>query len=141
MKQFAAFALCIAFMGCAAHQIHPGTVNQFDSGTYDTLLVTDNVIQTTKADLAANKFPPAIAPNVKATLNSLIAYYNILDTVYCGVPIASTTTPGTLQCSSQSYHGALMLGNVTAVQTNAVTNAAADVTAATTKLATAKGGN
>lgn len=132
-----------ALTGCVAHQIHPGTANSFDSATYDTLMLTDNVIQSTKADLAANRFPASLVPNIKAALNVLITAYDAADIAYCD-PRSTTpgTTLGSLQCSPSSYHAAV---NSAAGATNAqqalVSNALAQVNTATANLATAKGGS
>lgn len=137
------FLATSSLLGCAAHQIHPGTANTFDSTTYDTLMLTDNIIQSTKADLAANKFPVLIAPRVKAALNILISVYNAADIAYCD-PQSTTpgSTLGSLQCSPSSYHAAV---NSAAGATNAqqalVANALAQVNTATANLATAKGGS
>jgi hypothetical protein len=126
--------------GCAAHQIHPGTSNSFDSATYDTLMVTDNVIQSTKADLAANKFPASIAGNVKTALNDLITAYDAADIAYCD-PQPGTTL-GSLQCSPASYHAAVnSASGATNAQQALVSNALAKVNTATAALATAKGGS
>lgn len=125
--------------GCAANKIHPGTANAFDSSTYDTLSITDNVIQTTKADLAAGKFPVSISGNVKTALNDVIAAYDTLDTVYCGTPVAGVGT-GSLQCAPGSYHAAVNAGTATIAQQNQITADVNAVNAATNALATAKAG-
>ena len=104
--------------GCAAR--HPGSANQFDSSSYDTLIVAHSVIETTKADLAANKFPPQNVGNVKTALNNLIQTYNVADTAY------------------QSYHSAAVAGTATTAQQASLTTALANVTAATTTLNSAK---
>lgn len=131
----------IALVGCAAHVIHPGTANSFDSTTYDTLMLTDNVIQSTKADLAAGKFPASIAGNVKTALNALIVAYNVADIAYCDPQSTSPgTTLGSLQCSPASYHATVnSAAGATAAQQAAVANALAQVNTATAALATAKG--
>ena len=132
--------LAILLVGCGIiqkHVNHPGSANTFDSDSYDTLLVTDSVIKTTKDDLAANAFPASIAGNVKTALNDLIRAYDIADTVYCGAPI--TTATG-LQCTPESYHGAAIAGKATATQSNAVSLAISNVNAKTSALTAAKAG-
>ena len=97
MKKY--LPLLLVICGCAAHPIHPGTANAFDSSTYDTLTITDSVIQSTKADLSAGKFPASIAQNVKTALNILITSYDVLDMAYCGTPVAGVGS-GSLQCAA-----------------------------------------
>lgn len=132
-------ALLLLLIGCAAHQIHPGTANAFDSGAYDTLSVTDSVIQSTKADLAAGKFPASIAGNVKTALNALINAYDIADTFYCGAPVAGVGS-GSLMCAPNSYHSLAMAGTATSAQSTQLTNDLNQVNTATTALSAAKGG-
>lgn len=127
---------CIAcLVGCAAQVIHPGTANSFDSGVYDTLLTTDSVIQSTKADLAANKFPATIVGNVKTALNALIAAYNVADTFYCGQPVGNPMT-----CSAGSYHALAMAGMVTPTATTQMNADLTTVNIGITNLTSAKGG-
>ena len=141
MKNLLAIAsLSILMSACSASKIHPGTANAFDSSTYDTLSLTDNVIQTTKADLAAGKFPVSIAGNVKTALNQVITAYDILDTVYCGTPVAGVGT-GSLQCAAGSYHAAVNAGTATIAQQNVITADVSNVNSATGALASAKAGN
>ncbi len=125
--------LFLFLCGCAAHPIHPGTANAFDSGAYDTLSVADNVIQSTKLDLAANKFPASIAGNVKTALNGLINAYDIAETFYCGAPVGTS-------CSPNSYHALAMAGTATPAQNTQLTNDLNSVNTATTQLSTAKAG-
>ena len=132
-------ALVLFLCGCAAHPIHPGTANAFDSGAYDTLSVTDSVIQSTKADLAAGKFPPSIAGNVKSALNALINAYNIADTFYCGMPVAGTGT-GSLECAPNSYHSLAIAGTATPAQSTQMQNELNQINTATAQLSAAKGG-
>lgn len=115
-----AFVLAIA--GCAAQQIHPGAANSFDSSTYDALIVTHSVIETTKVDLASNAFTPTLAPKIKTALNDLIKAYDVADTVY------------------QAYHTAAMAGTATPAQATAVSNAVQSVNNSTSALSAAKAG-
>lgn len=116
----ATFTLAVIFTACAARPIHPGAANAFDSGAYDSVLVTHTVIETTKTDLANNAFPANIAPAVKTALNALITSYDAADAAYI------------------AYHNAALAGTATAAQSTAVSNALNDVTAKTTALTNAK---
>lgn len=128
-------AVVLLFIGgCSAVKIHPGTANAFDSAAYDTLSVTDNVIQSTKTALAANQFPVSIAGNVKTALNILITAYNTADNFYCGAPIGSS-------CQPNSYHTMANLGTATPAQQTQLTTLLNSVTNDTTALTAAKGTN
>jgi hypothetical protein len=123
-KHFALVAVLMVSMGaCAAHVNHPGTANTFDSDSYDTLLVTDSVIQSTKADYAAGTVPAAIMPQVKTALNDLIRAYDAADVVYI------------------AYHNAAMAGSATTAQQSAVASALATVGQKTAALTSAKAGS
>jgi hypothetical protein len=113
---------CCLLLGCAAGQIHPGAANTFDSSTYDVLIVTQSVINTTKADLAANSFPASIAPKVKTAVNALSTAYDTALNVYV------------------TYHNAAIAGTATPAQATAVTTAVQNVNMATTALNAAKVG-
>jgi hypothetical protein len=113
--------LAFLLVGCAAKVIHPGAANSFDSSSYDTLLVAHSVIESTKADLAANKFPAAISGNVKTALNGLITAYDASDTAYL------------------AYHAAAVSGAATPSQVSSVTQSLQSVNAATASLTAAKG--
>lgn len=119
-------AVCVlsaALVGCAARPIHPGAANSFDSHSYDALIVTHSVIESTKADIAANSIPVTLAPNVKKALNDLINGYNIADSAYL------------------IYHAAALAGNATSAQGTALTQALSNVNSQTATLAAAKAGN
>jgi len=128
--------------GCAAHPIHPSTANKFDSDAYDTLSITDSVIQSTKSALAANQFPVSIAGNVKSALNRLIQVYDIAETFYCGTPITvSTGGVSSLVCATNSYHAMAMAGTATPVQSSQLSTDLTNVNAASSAISTAKGTN
>jgi hypothetical protein len=112
--------LALVLAGCAAHVVHPGSANKFDSDAYDAVLVAHSVIETTKTDLANNAFPASIAGNVKTALNDLITGYNVADTAY------------------KTYHSAALAGTATTAQSDAVTAALNDVNAKTAALTAAK---
>lgn len=122
MRRIASLVLALALTGCAAHVTHPGAANKFDSDSYDAVLVTHNVIETTKTDLANNAFPASIAGNVKTALNDLIKSYDIADTAY------------------QTYHSAALAGTATASQQTTLQNALNDISTKTTALTAAKAG-
>lgn len=118
-----AILAAVLMTGCSALKMHPGAVNQFDSSTYDTLLVTHSVIESTKTDLAAGKFNSAETPVVKQAVNDLVAAYNALDSAY------------------QIYHLAAAGSGATSQQISNVNTALANVNAATTNLSNAKAAN
>jgi hypothetical protein len=115
--------LSLFLTACAAqtYTVHPGAVNAFDSQSFDSLLVAHSVIESTKADLAANKFPAAISGNVKTALNGLITAYDASDTAYL------------------AFHAAAASGGATAAQTAAVTQSLQSVSAATSNLSAVTG--
>lgn len=116
--------LVTALTGCgAAHVTHPGAANKFDSDSYDTVLVTESLITTTKADLANNLFPASIAGNVKDALNKLIQGYDIADTAY------------------KTYHAAALAGQATTAQQAALTADLTNLNSQTAALTTAKAGS
>ena len=114
--------LLLLLAGCKAYQTHPGSVNTFDSVSYDSVLVAHSVIESTKTDLANNVFSAAVAPKVKAALNDLVTAYNIADSAY------------------QAYHAAAVAGTATTSQANAVTAGLAQVGTASEALTSAKAG-
>ena len=117
-----ALSAVLFIAGCAAQQIHPGAANSFDSSTYDALIVTQSVINTTKADLAVNSFPASIAPKVKSAVNALSTTYDIALATY------------------MTYHNAAIAGTATTAQATAVSDAVQNVNNATTALTAAKAG-
>lgn len=112
--------LALLLAGCAAAKIHPGSPNLFDSTTYDSLIVTHSVIESTKTDLANSAFPASTVPNIKKALNDLVTAYNAADTTY------------------QAYHTSALAGTATAAQQSAVQNALNNVNTATSALTAAK---
>ena len=124
MKAILAIVLCVGLLGCSQNpKPVTGAANLFDSGTYLTLVTTDNIIQSTKAALAAGSFPASVVGNVKTALNNLITAYDAADAVYI------------------TYHTAALSGTSTAAQQAAVTSAVGNVQASTTLLIAAKAGN
>lgn len=118
--QFCILLLAGCLAGCAAHAVHPGAANKFDSDSYDAVLVTHNLIETTKTDLTNNAFPASIAGNVKTALNDLIKSYDLADVAYT------------------TYHSAALAGSATSAQQTALTNALSSVSTSTAALTAAK---
>lgn len=112
----------LALSACAKHvavQV-PGSVNQFDSDAYATLLTAKASIDTAKAELAAGAFPTNVANGVKLAVNQAVTYYNVLDVTY------------------QAYHLAALAGTATSAQQNAVASAESNLNNAVTVIATPK---
>ena len=89
----------------AAYQVHPGSVDAFDSQSYDTLLVAQATIQQAKQQVQAGALPAAAA----GPLNHAIQAYDVAETAW------------------QAYHAA---GNGASAQKNAAVNALAGLAAA-----------
>jgi hypothetical protein len=119
MRLFPAVLLALVLAGCPK-QLHPGAVNQYDSTSYDTVLVAHSVIETTKTDLANNVFPAAVVDNVKNALNDLIVVYNIADTAYI------------------TYHNAAVAGKATQDQMNVLNAAMSNMQTKSAALSSAK---
>lgn len=120
--RIATLVMAIALVGCTKNPVHPGAANQFDSSTYDTLVVAHSLIESTKADLANGTLAGNTASAVKNVLNNgLVPAYNALDTAY------------------RTYHASALAGAQTAQQQTDVSNALLAVNNATTALASAKG--
>lgn len=122
--KLAAALLCVTFLvGCHAVQAPiPGSANQFDSDTYLSLVTTDSLIQSTKADLANNSFSATIVPSVKKALNDLIAAYDTANTAYV------------------AYHTAAIAGTATTTQQSTVAVDMTAVSNSTSALLLVKGG-
>lgn len=115
-----------AGLGCANRTVQapvPGSANAADSDIYLSLVTTDSLIVSTRADLASNSFPAAWVANVKKSLNGLIQAYDIANVSYI------------------AYHTTALAGNATATQLADVQNKMAAVQAATANLTAAKTGN
>ena len=72
-KQLSAALLILLLTSCAAVQLHPGSVNKIDSSAYDVLLISQAVIDQSRAEVAAGKLPDSLKPG----LMKLIDAYNI----------------------------------------------------------------
>jgi hypothetical protein len=100
MKIIATLALAVVFIGCTKTPIQrhpatttdPGSTTQIDADAYDTLLVADDAIKTTKAALANNTYPAATAATVKTVLNHVISLYDPFDTAYLAYHKDQTNT-------------------------------------------------
>lgn len=88
MKRLLPLALCLAMFGCAtkAYVVHPGAggyisgtptgAQLFDSQSYDTLSATSAIIDQTRADYIANKFPTSAMPTIRTAFNALTQAYD-----------------------------------------------------------------
>lgn len=121
-RLFLVVSIALALTGCPKQTLHPGAANQYDSTSYDAVLVAHSVIETTKTDLANNVFPAAIAGNVKTALNALVTAYNVADTAY------------------QTYHTAALAGNASQAQIDTLNAAMTDMQTKSAALSTAKAG-
>lgn len=123
----------LACFGCqhAAYKVHPGAAG-YVSGTassvqivasqgYDTLVAADAVIQSTRADYLAGKFPATAMPAVKAALNGVINTYDVANAAWLTFNQAAAVNPSTPQL--------------------ALVTALAGLNQALQQLATAKGGS
>ena len=70
-RKLAAVVLVVALAGCHGYQVHPGAVNTFDSKTYDSLLVAQSVIDTSRAQFASGALPAKFKP---AANKAIVAY-------------------------------------------------------------------
>jgi hypothetical protein len=94
----------------------PGSVNQFDSDTYLSLVSAKAVIDQTKTDLANGAFPASITANVKKAVNDAVNAYNVADVAWQQYHTSATPAGQSVVTSA--------MGNLqTAV--NSVTNAKA----------------
>jgi hypothetical protein len=71
LRYVALLLVVMTLAGCAAKTIHPGAVSQFDSQTYDTLLVAQDSIETAKKDVNLTSLPAG-----HAAINTAIMSYN-----------------------------------------------------------------
>lgn len=125
-----AAALPILTCGCPAlrtpHPVTPGSTvpaTGLDLETYNLLLGTKALIDTTKADLAANVFSSTVAPLVKVNLDYVIQAYNNLEAQY------------------EPYHNEIVAtGAASAAATTAVTSATPAVTSSVAQLKAVTGG-
>lgn len=116
-------ALALAGAGCTkAYVQHPGSVNTFDSQSYDFLIATKAIIDQTRTDLANNIFTGKVQADVKIAENGLITAYDVADTAYV------------------VYHTAAVAGTATAAQIQAVSTTQSQVQTATQALTNAKAG-
>lgn len=70
--------IAIAPLGCKAYITHPGSINQFDSETYDSLISAKTIIDTARDQFSHNVLPPRF----KTPLNDLIKAYDAAYPVY-----------------------------------------------------------
>ena len=74
MKRVSVLLACLLLSGCIFKaKIHPGAINDFDSKTYDLLLVMNGMLTEAKNQYAAGKIPVSS----KWVINNAGASYNI----------------------------------------------------------------
>lgn len=128
----ATLATAVLLAGCAAanYKVHPGaggyisgtptTAQLFDSQSYDALSATDAIIQQTRADYQANKFPTSAMPTIRTAFNGLTQAYDGAQSAWL------------------AYDGALKAGQTPSQA--ALQASLAAMQAAVTELTAAKGG-
>lgn len=65
---------CVVAYGCAKYQPHPGSVNTFDSKTYDTLNTSQAALDQAKKEYASGQLSGDTA---KAVINKAGDVYNV----------------------------------------------------------------
>lgn len=123
MKRFTILLLAVSLIGCASatYHVHPGAggyisgtptaVQLVASRAYDTLVATDAVIQQTRADFLANKFPASSMPTIRGAFNTLVQSYDVAQSAWVAFNQASTANPSV----SQAALSAALAGVTTAV--------------------------
>jgi hypothetical protein len=69
-------ALAVLLMSACAKKTyvqHPGALNIFDSQAYDTLLVSQDALNSAKAEFAAGRLPASVKP----LINGAVKAYNV----------------------------------------------------------------
>lgn len=122
-----ALAMCLimASIACTHNVQAPvqGSVNQFDSDTYLTLVTAKAAIDQAKVELANGTFTGKVAAAVKAAVNGAVTAYNVATTTY------------------QAYHAAALAGTSTPSQQAAVGVAVANMNSSVANITVAKGAN
>ena len=90
-------------IGCAngAYKVHPGAGGYVSgaatplqtgiSQAYDTLAAADAVIDQTRADFLANKFPASVMPKIHDTFNAVVLAYDTADNAWLALNQAAST--------------------------------------------------
>jgi hypothetical protein len=115
--------LALLCTGCAsqAYRVHPGaggyvsgqpTATQlFLSQSYDTLSAADVVIQQTRADFLANKFPTSAMPKIRVAFNALVGSYDTAQqawlTLNAAIPNGDLTLQSALSAAIAALNQAL----------------------------------
>jgi predicted lipoprotein len=66
-------SVLIALTSCGAARMHPGSVNQFDSNTYDTLMVAQEALAEARTSIESGDLPEAM----KGPYNAAVDAYNL----------------------------------------------------------------
>ena len=85
----------------AAYQVHPGSVDAFDSQSYDTLLVAQATIQQAKQQVEAGALPAAAA----GPLNHAIQAYDVAETAWQAYHAAGNGASVQKKCSGECAGG------------------------------------
>lgn len=100
-KRLAVIAvLALSLAGCTKTPIQrhpatatdPGSTTATDADAYDALVIADDLIQSTKKDLIANKYPAATAATITTVLRATIDFYNPADNAYRAYHADQTNT-------------------------------------------------
>lgn len=104
MKNVFAFFLCFLLTGCAAKiPVHPGSISNLDSYTYDVLLVEQDAINNAKTAFQAGTIPAA----AKGPLNDAIKQYDVALGAWQGYHAGLTKDTTALQSAIDALIGAV----------------------------------
>ena len=62
MKRYAPFVLLLLLAGCTVTVPRPGSIDQLDSQTYDTLLIFQGLLDSAKDKVKEGKLPESMKP-------------------------------------------------------------------------------
>ena len=86
--------ISLALAGCHGYQVHPGSINMFDSVTADTLAGVQATLDNARAQLKAGTLPPTLKPTftqlAKAYNTALASYKTYRDLARAGEPVDVT---------------------------------------------------
>lgn len=102
--------------GCKKYVQHPGSVNTFDSQTYDVLLAAEGAIKQGKADYSSGALPDAGKPY----LDDLIRVYDVANASYRTYHDAATKGQDSAALATKLQQDIASLESaITAFRTNA----------------------
>jgi hypothetical protein len=89
-KLLAVLVVPLLLLGCGKnYKAHPGAVDNFDSKTYDTLLIAQAGLDDAKQQVAIGKLPPS----AKDVINGAGNAYNLLRDAWNGYRAVKTANP------------------------------------------------